>query len=339
MGVFLKNAWYPAAWVEEVTSAPHVRTILDTPIVFFLTSNGDAVAIADTCPHRFAPLHMGKVEEDVIVCPYHGLRFASNGRCVHNPHGGISSTLKVASYPLQNRHGLYWIWMGVEGPDFDALPNLSEFEEEALVWVHGTINVAAHYQLVIDNLLDLSHVEFMHPFLGMPGASQRTRYEAKVEGSLVHSNSYLDDEPTSPLIRMLWPDAPDRSRFESKMRWAPPANLALQMRVAAVDGDLNDPILRMPTIHLLTPVSTVETRYFWAAARNVALEDEALSEMMRSGTETAFQTEDEPMIAAVQARMAALGLRVGDEAYLKTDAGAVQARRVLAGLLMAEDMQ
>jgi vanillate O-demethylase monooxygenase subunit len=89
-------------------------------------------------------------------------------------------------------------------------------------------------------------------------------------------------------------------------------------------------------VHLLAPVGATQTRYFWAAARNVALEDENLSQMMRAGTEAAFQTEDEPMIAAVQERMAALGLQVGNEAYFKTDSAAVQARRIVARLLASE---
>lgn len=333
---FLRDAWYPAAWVEEVTDKPHARTILETPIVFYRLADGTAVALSDTCPHRFAPLHMGKVDADAIVCPYHGLRFGADGRCVHNPHGGISSTLKIKSYPLAERYGLHWIWMGAGAADHHALHALNEFDEDGLVWVHGTINVAANYQLVIDNLLDLSHVEFMHPFLGAPGASTRMRYEAKADENVVYSNSYLDNEPTSPLFRMLWTDAPDVSRFAAKMRWMAPANLILRTDVTNVGHDLDDPVLRLPTAHLLTPVNENTTRYFWAAARNVALNDENLSQMMRSGIEAAFQMEDEPMIAAVQERMTALGLQVGSEAYFKTDSAAVQARRIVNRLIASE---
>ena len=88
------------------------------------------------------------------------------------------------------------------------MPELPEFSIENLSWVHGTIPVAANYQLVIDNLMDLSHVEFMHPFLGAPGSSERVKYDSYLEEEVVCSNYQLDAELTAPLIRMLWPTAP-----------------------------------------------------------------------------------------------------------------------------------
>jgi vanillate O-demethylase monooxygenase subunit len=336
---YLRNVWYPAAWPEEVTPQPHVRFILDQPIVFYRGESGEALALSDTCPHRFAPLHMGKVQGDIIACPYHGLRFGPDGKCVHNPHGGISSTFNIPAYSLAEHYGLLWIWIGDAPADPEKLPVIPEFADRSFTWVHGTIDVAGNYQLLIDNLLDLSHVEFMHPMLGMPGAAARTRYEARVDGDRVYSMYWLDDEPTSPVIRLSWPDAPEHTRFDARMRWEAPANLALAMRVTTVGGDLENPVISRPTIHLMTPVSETQTRYFWAAGRNVATEDQAVSAALRAGTEAAFKNEDAPMIAAIQARTKALGENAPAQISFRTDASAIQARRILARLTEAQKPQ
>lgn len=86
---FLKNAWYCAAWAREITREPLSRTLLNQKLVFYRKADGTIVAMSDVCPHRFAPMHQGKLHGDVLACPYHGLQFGPDGRCVHNPHGEV----------------------------------------------------------------------------------------------------------------------------------------------------------------------------------------------------------------------------------------------------------
>lgn len=333
---FLYNAWYAAFWADELADKPLPRTILGKPLVFYRGNSGAVLALSDTCPHRFAPLHLGKVVGDGLACPYHGLQFGADGRCMYNPHGPLISAARVDSYPLAARYGVYWIWMGSAAPDHSALPHVPELDDQSLVWVHGTIEVAADYRLVIDNLMDLSHVEFMHPMLGSPGSSQRVQYEAGVDNDQVHSTYRLNREATSGVMRMLWPDAPDHTRFIADMRWTAPANLVLGTKVTTVDGDIANPVLRMPTTHFLTPETATTTHYLWAAARNVALDNDAMSEGRKAGIVAAFKHEDEPMLAAVQQRIAALGEQHAKPLMLKTDTGAVLARRVLERKIAAQ---
>jgi vanillate O-demethylase monooxygenase subunit len=297
------------------------------------------VALSDTCPHRFAPLHLGKVEGDIIACPYHGLQFGPDGKCVLNPHGPVPAAAVLRVYPITQRYGLLWVWMGAGAAAFEKLPVLPEFSMPGLAWIHGKIGVGANYQLVIDNLMDLTHVEFLHPMMGTPGSSYRVKYEAKADGDTISSISLLENEPTTGLIRMLWPTAPDHAKFRTVMTLRPPSNLMLGMGVTTVDGDLEDPVLRMPTAHILTPVTATSTRYFWAAARNVLTENEEFSGMLKAGAEAAFQHEDEPMVAAIQARMAMPAAKNIKQVLLRSDAGAVQARRILERLIEAEHMQ
>jgi vanillate O-demethylase monooxygenase subunit len=105
--------------------------------------------------------------------PYHGLRFDSGGRCVHNPHGDgtIPRAAKVNAYAVAERYGALWVWMGTaDTADAALIPDLSEIgKREGWNVIHGTLKVPAHYELLTDNLLDLSHVAYLHPFLTFSG--------------------------------------------------------------------------------------------------------------------------------------------------------------------------
>ena len=119
-GTYLRNAWYVAAWSDNLADGQLLsRTILKEPIVLFRKSDGHIAALQDRCPHRFAPLHMGKiVGGDRVQCPYHGLEFDSSGSCVLNPHGtkNIPPRARVRSYPVTEKHKAIWIWTGEQPP-------------------------------------------------------------------------------------------------------------------------------------------------------------------------------------------------------------------------------
>jgi vanillate O-demethylase monooxygenase subunit len=167
-GTYLRNAWYVAAWTDDLAEGRLLdRTIMQEPIVLYRTADGRVAALQDRCPHRFAPLHMGKiVGGDRVQCPYHGLEFDAAGACVRNPHGNknIPPRARVRSYPVTEKHKAIWIWMGeapadpAKVPDFGVLDNVPE--------LHATkrdrITIRANYELIIDNLLDLSHTSYLH---------------------------------------------------------------------------------------------------------------------------------------------------------------------------------
>ena len=83
--MFVRNAWYVAAWDHEVTRTMRRRILLDEPVVLFRTDAGKAVALEDRCCHRQAPLSMGKLAGNIVTCPYHGLQFDTTGKCVRIP--------------------------------------------------------------------------------------------------------------------------------------------------------------------------------------------------------------------------------------------------------------
>jgi len=101
-GIFLYNSWYVAAWNHELIDGKKLaRTILEKPIVLYRGASGKIAALDDRCCHRAAPLSMGRVEGDDIRCMYHGMKFASDGKCIQIPgQDNIPPKLGVRSYPV-----------------------------------------------------------------------------------------------------------------------------------------------------------------------------------------------------------------------------------------------
>lgn len=83
---YLNNAWYCAGWAGDLGRTPMAKTFLDQSVLMYRREDGTPVAVSNRCPHRFAPLHKGKLAGDRIECPYHGLQYDHDGACVLNPH-------------------------------------------------------------------------------------------------------------------------------------------------------------------------------------------------------------------------------------------------------------
>lgn len=335
---YLRNTWYAAAWGREVNANELVaRTLLDEPLVLFRVGDGTPAALLDRCPHRFAPLSKGKIIDNSVQCPYHGLRFGVDGRCTYNPHGPIAAAAKVDRYRLLERYGVIWIWMGeAEKADDTLLPDFSIISNtDKYAVVSGSCTIKANYQLGIDNLLDLSHVQFLHPLLGNPDSNDRTRFKTRIDGTTVWSLTDMPNEPLTKLWQMMWRSPSKVGDRRAHMRWDPPSNLLLDVGYT----ECGRPIAEgpsMPSAHLLTPETDRTTHYFWAAARDSLRDDAELSEKIRSGIDAAFRNEDGPMIAACQERMGTTDLMSLKPLLLKSDAAAVNARRVLAKLIAQE---
>ncbi len=167
--MYLRNAWYVAATIDEIASAPlFARTLLDEPIVFFRDpASGKLVALEDRCCHRGAPLSLGEITPAGLVCGYHGLVFDTDGVCVDMPgsHGRIPAEARVKSYAVAERSGFVWIWMGDRARAAEhlipSIPHASADEREPRR-SHGVMHVKAGYVLFLENLMDLTHLPYVH---------------------------------------------------------------------------------------------------------------------------------------------------------------------------------
>jgi vanillate O-demethylase monooxygenase subunit len=274
---------------------------------------------------------------DAIACPYHGLQFSPDGHCSHNPHGPAPKSVKVRAYPLTELYGMVWIWMGdPNGADPAKLPELAVREDDRFDWAKGYLHVDGNYQLVTDNLLDLTHVEFMHPFLAGTDLVGETKVTCLERGDQVVSRYWQQDSARTPLVAALWDEAPQRTSMIVEMRWTAPANLSQDNGFDAVRPEPGDSALLVPFCHLLTPETETTTHYFWAGGRNMKCGDPAVSAGFEQAIAATFRGEDEPMIADIQRRIGKRDLLDLKPLLLSIDKSAVLARRRIAALIAAE---
>jgi phenylpropionate dioxygenase-like ring-hydroxylating dioxygenase large terminal subunit len=335
---FLRNAWYAAAWNEELGTTALARTLLGEPLLLYRDSAGAPVALADQCPHRFAPLSLGKINGDRVSCPYHGLTFDKSGACVHNPHGrgARPASLSVRCYPTAVQNEMIWLWMGEPGEPASSPPPDYEFLRSPNSRViHGYLHVGANYQLVTDNLMDLSHAEFLHPFIAPPGTSAAIEFRAAQDGERVTAFHSMPDQPNTPLMSLLFHTPPQRIDGRAHMHWQPPAIMYLDVGATEV-GQPESAGVCLPQLHLLSPETQSSTHYFWVAAHASVANNDALTEMLRAGLDEAFRNEDEPIIRAVQARMRDRPLFDLAPALLPMDEAAIRARRILEKKITGE---
>src|SRR5436190_13599501 len=163
--MWIRNAWYVAAWTHEIEPGRiQARTIIDQPLVLYRTGDGAIVALEDRCPHRFAPLSLGRLEGDALRCMYHGLKFAPDGTCIEIPGQKlIPQSACVRRYPLEVVGSWVWVWMGeADKADRTTIPPSLALDDPAYRLRASQLDYDAHYLLIDDNLLDLSHLSFTH---------------------------------------------------------------------------------------------------------------------------------------------------------------------------------
>lgn len=338
--MFLRNAWYMAAWAEEVRQKPLRRILLEEPVVMFRKSSGQAVALVDRCPHRFAPLSLGKVQGDTLECGYHGLRFDASGACVHNPHGDgkIPNKTCVYAYPIVEKNTLIWIWMGDPASvDLSTIPSYSFLDDDSRSRVDGYLNVKANYQLEIDNLLDLSHTQFVHDNFHYSESIISGQHEVKHEGKTVDSKLWCPSGPPSNNFSKRLPSLPAGEKVDQwfDMRWEAPSTLRLDTGVT-VAGEPRENGARSFTAHVLTPETATSTHYFFAHSRDFLIGDKTTDESIALWQRVGFGEQDRGILEAVQKTMQTTDLMSLNPVLLPIDAAAIRARRVLDSLIEAE---
>jgi vanillate O-demethylase monooxygenase subunit len=342
---FIRNTWYVAMWSEALAPGAMVsRTILNEPIVFFRKQDGTIAAITDRCPHRFAPLSLGKLlPDDRVQCIYHGLEFGADGRCVKNPHGNgmIPPTARVDSYQVVERHSLVWIWMGSKEADPAAIPDYSCLDDRPAEHITkpGYIKVLANYELVVDNLLDLSHTSYVHA--GVLGTADTVTAEINVtqDGDTVAVSRPSKNADTPGILKVMSPPGFEKGDQWSTISWYPPSYLILEFGVSK-PGEPKERGTGYYAIHLLTPETERTTHYHYTAARwNVLTEGADKNAQIRDKIYEmrtfAFADQDVPVIEAQQRRMDEARVPLAPT-LLAIDAGPARYRRILDRLL-AED--
>ncbi|WP_322049552.1 aromatic ring-hydroxylating dioxygenase subunit alpha [Paraburkholderia sp. J67] len=336
----LKNAWYMAAWESELELGKLGRRIADMPLVIFRNSEGDLAALIDRCPHRFAPLSMGTVENGNIVCPYHGLGFDQSGKCVVNPFSDrIPAGSIVRSFKVVAKDSIVWIWLGdEEKADTSLLPDygfLNEAPDNRVL--RDYLKLACHYEYLVDNLMDVTHIEWAHRnTFGGRGLIQHGKHETLQKGNEVWINWSFQDVPKQPIP--IYPDEQipwARTDMWIDTRWNAPANVMLDIGQTA-PGMGREAGLKQLLAHIVTPETATTSHYFWGVARNVNLDSVAEDRRIAGLLRGAFELEDVPLVEAAAKVVEGENFWDLKPVHLGPDIGSTRVRRTLETMVRKE---
>jgi vanillate O-demethylase monooxygenase subunit len=341
-GRFIRNIWYPILWSSDLEAGALVgRVALEEPIVFFRRDDGTPAAIADVCSHRFAPLHLGtRCAGDRVRCGYHGLEFDANGTCVRNPYGDerIPAGSSIRSYPVVEKHKIVWIWMGTRTPDPSLIPDFGIFDDPApgTLTKFDSITMAANYELITDNLMDLNHTAFLHEGLLGNAAQTKGSVEVTQRGNTVIVSRYNRNVPAVKVYDLMFRQDGKPFDFWDDMRWDAPGCFLLDTGVHA-PGETREAGTGLYAVHLLTPETATSTNYLFSAVRlrveNGQAPTPEIAKTIGEYRRMIFQTQDTVMIEAQQRVIERFPAYTQHAALFSIDAGPARYKRVLRALL------
>ncbi len=343
MSKFLKNQWYAGAWGSEITDKPLGRRLLGEPVVFFRQADNSVAALVDRCPHRLVPLSMGTCVNGRIQCTYHGMQFDGTGKCVHIPaQSVIPPKARTRSFPVIERYGLVWIWMGeADKADPALIPKVEKYGETGWdVIAGGYQHHPSNYVNIIENLMDPSHTTFLHPnTIGNP-ASSETPTKTERNDQYIVAYRWLDNTEPSPHDRrrlnvdqnmkvdrgqFFYFYLPAMSRVET---------IVLPTGTERTEDNMCAKALRTYSYKFLTPESESSTHFFWTHVRNYLVGDQQAADMLRAALE---QTYNEDLVVEVAMQRSQEELGVRQFMALELDRAPMMAVRLLERMIEAEN--
>jgi phenylpropionate dioxygenase-like ring-hydroxylating dioxygenase large terminal subunit len=341
---FLRNAWYVGAWSEELANGPFARTIMNEPIAFFRDASGKVNAIEDRCCHRGAALTDGKVVENGLQCGYHGLVFDGTGACVEIPgQDTVPPMARVKGYPVVERQEFVWIWMGDpaladEGKIIDW-----PFHDDANQHPHrkAVLHIKANYLMMIDNLMDLTHLGYVHSKTigGNPLSHVNAKMDVvRTEQGVKLTRWMLNALPPPTYLKGVpFEGRVDRwQEFEyvlpcSVLQWSGALDVG---KGAQQNRDQHGVHLRL--YHAITPETETSSHYLFSVGASFGQHDPAIMDAVFYDTYPTF-IEDVEIMNNQQARIDLDPYR--PLLNIKADNAVVQARRAFRAAYEAEQQQ
>jgi phenylpropionate dioxygenase-like ring-hydroxylating dioxygenase large terminal subunit len=334
--MWIRNCWQVIAFSKEIGSTPLARTVCEERVVLYRTGAGDAVALADRCPHRLAPLSFGRVVGNDIQCGYHGMVFDANGHCVRVPGQDVlPRNARVRKYPLVERHSFAWIWLGDEArADPAAIPDIHWVNDPAWAAVTGYHHFGANYQLVNDNLLDLSHESFVHEeTIGNESVAEAPCHVTLV-GNTVRAHRDMFNIEAPPFYKRTTGFTGRINRWHTA-NFTPPGINIIENGSMPADAKDKSAALERKVINLIVPETRTSSHYFWAIVRQFSLNDPALDEYIFQGIAKTFD-QDKAILEAQQREIGDDPERANFPVAIRVDAGPIQGRKLVAAMLARE---
>ena len=342
--MFIKNCWYVVGWDNEVSTDGFLaRTVTSVPLVLWRDADSRVIAFEDRCCHRGAPLSMGRREGNCVRCSYHGLKFDATGTCIEIPsQTTVPPKFKVRTFPVVERHRWIWVWMGDPAlADESLISDTHYLDDPAWASMGGHIHYDVNYLLLCDNLLDFTHLPYLHPTTlgGSPDYAAVLPSVERLERGVRTSKWVFNTQP------------PEYSKkfgaYEGKLvdRWMiydfiVPGILLMDsgmvpagQGIEARETGRRENALEFRGRQAVTPETENSTHYFFAHPHNFLIDQPEVTRSIMQNIAIAFE-EDRGIITA-QAKN--LALDPGFQMLpMAADLGLAQFRRVVQKLLELE---
>jgi len=328
----IRSAWYVVARSDEVTREPRACDAMETSLVLYRNAAGQVVALQNRCCHRSFPLAHGKLEGDAIRCGYHGLLYAPDGRCIEIPmQKSVPASLRVRAYPVVERKPFVWAWFGPpDAVDPEALPHPDWLGHAGWDMYIGYLRIDASYIHLHENLLDLSHLSFLHATTFGTPEYARAPVELDVQGTRIeawrHVECHLPDIYSVPLG---WQG--QRARRSSGSCFVAPGLHVNTGYLRNLEGANPQPEPTIRVAQVITPIDRHSTHYWFAGCRNFVRGRPDIDDFMCKAQFAAF-AEDQFAMQQITRLEAIDSAAPVVEAHIPTDAAGIAMRRHLAAL-------
>lgn len=301
--------------------------------------DGSVVALEDACPHRKLPLSKGRLLGDIVECGYHGMQFEGSGNCVLVPtQDRIPPQAQVRPYPAVERWGLVWVWMGdPDDADESKIVEIPNYDNQTWgLTSGGVLEIDCHYLWVTDNLLDPSHVAWVHRTSFAAPGTDGTPLEIQAFDDGVVVSRWIADQALPPYYAPLVKFEGNCDRLQHYEVRMP--SICINRSIftpAGTGGDagtLNEKAYVMVSYNFMTPIDEDRTTYYWFQHYNTDPDDAETAAHLNEGAKMAFD-EDREILEAVHVGMKDKTTR---NLNLGLDAGSLHYRRLLDKAIAAE---
>ncbi|WP_448628412.1 Rieske 2Fe-2S domain-containing protein [Geodermatophilus sp. URMC 64] len=328
----VRNGWYVGAWSDEVGRTLMQRWICGRPVCFYRLSDGSVNAIEDRCPHRRYPLSLGRLEDDVITCNYHGYKIDGSGTCVGVAEQPDTPRASVHRFPLVERDGIVWIWPGdADRADPADIPDVSWLSDENWTHVHGVVPLRSRQILLVENLLDLTHETFLHPGSIGNAAVAATPIDVTSEGNRVSFVRHMIGIEAPPFYRSSMGVTTDIDRWQDGDFYAPGV-FVLNIRIAPT-GTEEPEGFHMKVLYGMTPETETTTHDFFALGRDYRTDDAELSRFQLD-QQLAVMQEDVDALEIQEVMVASDPGMI--ESSIRSDVAGIRRRRLVEKMAKAE---
>lgn len=332
-----RNAWYVGAFSDEIDVSLLSRWILGEPVVLYRKQDGTAVAVGGRCPHRYFPLGESTRIKDSIQCGYHGFTFGPDGRCSKVPsQSNVPSVYRIPSYPLVERGLWAFIWPGdPDKADESLLPSEADMGFGAPGYIYKPfrfVSVKGRYQLLNDNLLDLTHLGYLHGTSIGTSENASAPEERQVGDRTIRSRREMQGADCPPLMAAAGHYDGKVDRVSAMTFFAPGFHAGLDDTFVVADhGDRGGECINSAKVfHAVTPATRHETNYFFALGGTSDPQVDALKHALWPVLdEDIFATEEIEKIVQRSEQLI-------PELMIRSDTTTVEGRRILQRMMDLE---